>query len=185
MNIRFIFAALLAGIIAVFSGWFYETQSEDSIGLANSDFPVEIDYFLKKVSIRVTSQSGSLDYVLKSPYLEHLNVEDISRIQDPDVSVYRNQDNWQVNADKGELFHQINWLQLQSNARLQRLGGDLFEVTSNSLLFEPDKDLVAANEALIMRTKGAEIHAEQAVFDLKQKIYRLQKTIAIYHNDET
>jgi LPS export ABC transporter protein LptC len=185
LNFRIIFAALLAGLLAVFSGWFYETQSVEPKRLADQDFPVEIDYFLKKVSIRVTSQTGSLDYILNSPYLEHLNVEDISRIQDPDVRVYRNRDNWQVSADKGELFHQINWLQLQNNARLQRVSGDLFEVTSNSLLFEPDRDLVAANEALIMKTKGAEIHAEQAVFDLTQKIYRLQKTIAIYNNDKT
>jgi LPS export ABC transporter protein LptC len=185
LNFRIISALILTGILAVVSGWFYETQSEKSIGQADQDFPVEIDYFLKNLSIRVTNQSGSLDYVLNSPYLEHLNVEDISRIQNPDVSVYRNEDNWQVSAENGELFHQINWLQLQNNARLQRLGGDLFQVTSNSLLFEPDKDLVAANEALIMKTKGAEIHAEQAVFDLNRKIYRLQKTKAVYKNDET
>ena len=111
------------GLLAIISGWLLETREEQTPSLVENDFPVEIDYFLKSVSIKVTNDEGRPDYILRSPYLDHLTGDDISRINSPAITVFRKEDTWQVTANQGEMFHKLNWFELNQDARLPKIRG--------------------------------------------------------------
>jgi hypothetical protein len=64
---------------------------------------------------------------------------------------------------------------------MQKAGADPIEMRTESIRFEPDQDLVSSEASVVMRTKQARIEAEQAIFDLAGKVYRLTKTRAVYN----
>ena len=185
MKYRLFLVLPVIGLLAVFSGWILESGQSQKSSAEDQQFPIEIDYFLESVFIKVNNSEGQVDYTLRSPYLDHLSGDDISRIRQPEITIFQPQNQWLVSAQNAEHFHKLNWLELQNNARLERSGNRPITITTNRLLFEPDKDIIAADEPLKMRTDDAEINAEKAIFDMSGKIHRLHKTRAVYYNDQS
>lgn len=121
-----------------------------------------------------------MDYEFDSRRLEHYPGTDISQIEIPSLQIYRATDHWQVDALQGEIEHLDNRLRLRHQVVMQKAGANPVEMRTESIRFEPDQDLVSSETSVVIRTKQARIEAEQAIFDLAGKVYRLTKTRAVY-----
>ena len=59
------------------------------------------------------------------------------------------------------------------------------QVYTESISFEPDRELISTDSEILMVNPQAQIHAERAVFDLARKIYRFTKTRAVYSHEDS
>ncbi len=179
LTIIMVFITVL-GAIAV--GWVYESRSKNNLARPELEIPTDIDFFLSQLNYRVFNSSGGLDYQLQSPYLEHFIKNDISRIEQPVIQVFREGGDWQVEALNGTIFHQQEWVQLDNNVVMEQMGAESIRVRSDSILFKPGQDLVSAKTTVIIESNGARITGDQAIFDLRNEVYSLNNTRAIYYH---
>ena len=97
----FYVAAVIVVIFAAISvGWVYQSRSKLATVSPELEIPTDIDYFLAELKYQIIDKSGSLDYQLDSPYLEHFPRDDISLIQQPIINVYRETGDWNLRAQK-------------------------------------------------------------------------------------
>lgn len=185
MRSRALIFVVVLGVIAVAAGWVYESQLRSRIETAEFTVPDSIDYFLTNLDYRAVDTNGDLDYEFSSRRLEHYPRNDVSLIEVPVLNIYRSSARWQVNALQGELQHKDNLLWLRDQVVMQKSGNDPFEVLTDSIRFEPERDLVSSEQAVLMRSNQARIEAEAAVFDLAARVYRLTRTRAIYYHGDS
>ncbi len=138
MKLSSIILVVAAGVIAIAVGWIYQSQNKSTDTRAKLEIPVDIDYYLSKVKYRVMAKSGDLDYELRSPYLQHFKREDISRMDKPEINIYRNGQQWQVEANTAEMKHKINTLELIENVRLKNMKS---RINADRALFDLNKNI--------------------------------------------
>ncbi len=189
MKLRILFAVFSIGLAAIVFGWIYETRFKSSVDHDQLVIPDNIDYYLTGFTVRVTNQQGNPDYQISSPRLEHRPKTDTSHITLPTMKIFRQAGLWQLESEIGQLQHADNLLQLQQNVVLQKNGNNPLQLTTESILFEPDRDRVTIDNRFTMQSGKASIIADNAVFDLAQQIYLLEKARAGYppgsRNDES
>jgi LPS export ABC transporter protein LptC len=185
MRPSIIVVVLIAGLIAIAAGWIYQSRSTSLAIRPALDIPSDIDYFMTDFTYRVIDETGNLDYQFQSRYLEHYTQDDISRIEAPVVLVYETNDDWRAEAVIGEMRHRSNTMQLSDNVVMQKMGGDPMLVRSESIIFEPDRDLFVADQGLVIESSNALIAADEAVFDLHNQVYKLKNTKAVYYDENS
>lgn len=168
------------GAIAV--GWVYESRSKNNLARTELEIPTDIDFFLSQLNYRVFNSSGGLDYQLQSPYLEHFIKNDISRIEQPIIQVYRDSGDWRVEALRGAILHRQEWVQLDNDVVMEKIGAESIRVRSDSIIFKPEQDQVTTKTTVIIESNGARITGDQAFFDLRNEVYSLTNTRAIYYH---
>jgi len=181
MKLSIIVIVLIAGLTAIATGWIYQSSSSSLTARPALEIPSDIDYFMTNFRYRSIDQNGLLDFQIESQYLEHYTKEDISRIESPVVRAYRQNDDWRVEADSGQMYHRSNTMRLSDNVVMQKMGGDLMEVRSESILFEPDRDLLVSNQGLVIEWPNARISADEGVFDIQKQVYKLKNAKAVYY----
>ena len=180
-----IIGLVFAVLCAVAVGWIYEASSKRTLVRPELEIPTDIDFFLSQMNFRVFDKTGSLNYQLQSSYLEHFIKDDISRLQQPVIRVYRTGGDWQVEALSGDILHQQEWLRLDDNVLMQKMGADPIQVRTESMLFKPDQDLVAIDAKLTIESDSAKISGDNAVFDLGNESYSMKNTRAIYYHADS
>lgn len=171
--------AVVFGIAAVAAGWIYQSKIQPAVSGTDIQIPLDIDYYLSEFTYRVMSKTGSLEYDLRSPYLEHYKVEDLSRIEAPLVNIYR-EHHWHAQARAGELLHQSEVLNLIDDAVLERKGDDPLKMKTALMTFDTNNDTVTGRNGVQVTSRNSIIDANSAVFDLGQNIYSLNRTSAVY-----
>jgi LPS export ABC transporter protein LptC len=185
MKLRLLVLVIILGIAAIVLGWVYESRLRTDDEKADLVIPNNIDYFLTNLHYRAMNTECTLDYEFNSPRLEHYPGNDVSNIELPSVQIYRESDHWLVDALDGELLHRENLLRLRNQVVIQKRGDNPFQMYTESIRFEPDLDLVTSEAKVLMRSKQAQIEAEQAIFDLAGKIYRFNKTHTVYSRGDS
>ena len=176
---------IIAVLGAVAVGWVYEASSKDTLVRPELEIPTDIDFFLSQMNFRVFDNTGSLNYQLQSAYLEHFIKDDISHIEQPVIRVYRESGDWQVEALSGNILHQLEWLQLEKNVLLQKLGANPLRIRSENLVFKPDEDLLIIDSRVVIESDSAKISGDNAVFNLGNESYSLKNTRATYYHAES
>jgi LPS export ABC transporter protein LptC len=183
MKLRFLIFVIIFGFGAIAVGWVYESSLRPDREKARMVFPDDIDYFLTHLRYRSLNAEGKLYFEFLSPRLEHFPQNDISRIEVPSMQIYNDIDPWQIDALTGEYRHGNNLLQLNQQVVMQKQGLSPMQVYTESISFEPDRELVSTDSEILMVIPQARIRAERAEFDLARKIYRFSKTRAIYRHE--
>lgn len=184
MKSRVFIFVIIFGFGAIAVGWVYESSLRPGEKKASLEFPDDIDYFLTDLRYRTLKADGTLDFQFLSPRLEHFPRNDISRIELPSMQIYDDIDPWQIDALTGEYHHGNNLLQLNQQVVMQKQGPSPMQVYTESISFEPDRDLVSTDSEILMVSPNARIRAQSAEFDLARKIYRFSKTRAIYNHQD-
>ncbi len=68
---------------------------------------------------------------------------------------------------------------------MQRQGAQPMQVYTDSIRFEPDRDLVTAESDILMISQQGRLEAEHAVFDLQGMVYKFKKARAVYHREDS
>lgn len=185
MKSRALVFVIVLGIIAIAAGWVYESRLRSRIETTELVIPDNIDYFMTNLNYRSVDTEGKLDFAFSSRRLEHHPRDNVSTIETPALDIYRESGNWKVSALKGELRHQDNRLWLRQQVVMHKTGGEALEISGESMRFEPERDLVSSDSAVLVHGKQARIEAETAVFNLADKVYRLSKTRAVYYHGDS
>lgn len=180
MKSRWLIFLLIFGFGAIIFGWIYESSVRPRVEPDALAFPQNIDYFLTNFNYRVMNGDGSPDYEFESTRLEHYPLDDTSRIEVPSLRIYRDQDRWRIDARLGEYNHPQNTLRLSRQVVMRKLGEQPFELQTESIRFEPERDLVAIDSPVVMLRGGNRIEADGAEFDLADGIYRFDRARATY-----
>ncbi len=184
MKLSSIVLVLGAGIIAIVIGWIYQSQNKPAENRTELEIPIDIDYYLSQLTYRAMAKSGALDYELRSPYLRHYRRDDISRIDTPEIDIYRNDQHWQVEANTAEILHQENILYLKDDVLMQRQSGDAMQLRTKLLRFESDNDLIIGEQGVTITGKNTNIDADGAVFELDKNLYSLTNAKAVYYYEK-
>lgn len=183
MKSRLVILIAVLGVGAVLIGWVYESRLRPRVESRELVVPENIDYFLANLDYRAIDADGKLEYEFRSPRLEHFPHDDVSRIETPSLQIYGRHDDWRVDALEGEFRHADNQLYLRRQVVMNRDGADPLRLSTESILFEPDRGLVSSEDDVVIETRAGRIRAEQARFDLAAGIYRFTRSTAIYHHD--
>lgn len=181
MKLTTIVLVLLAGFAAIAAGWIYQSKIQPAVSSAELEIPLDIDYYLSGVRYRAMSKTGQLDYELRSPYLEHYKLEDISRIDTPRMNIYRNGQHWQAQSQMAELQHQTKVLSLIDDVIFERTDDEPVKMTTSLLSFDSNNDMVVSEKGVQIVSDKAQINADSGVFDLRRNIYSLNRASAVYY----
>jgi len=80
---------------------------------------------------------------------------------------------------------QLEWVELDKDVVMQKMGAESIQVQSDSIIFKPDQDLVSSKDTVIINTGRAKITGDQAIFDLRNEVYSLKNTRAIYYHADS
>jgi lipopolysaccharide export system protein LptC len=185
MKTRLWILVVILGIGAIAVGWIYESRLRAPVDRADLVIPENIDYFLTNLRYRSMTPEGKIDFEFDSRRLEHYPRTDVSNIEQPSLQIYRDRDQWQVDALNGEFQHQDNLFRLRQQVVMQKQGDNPMQMYTESIRFEPDHDLVSSEAKVLMQSKQARIEADRAEFDLAGKVYRFKKTSAVYYNGDS
>ncbi len=176
---------IVGGVLAIIAGWFYQDQLEQRDSTtADLQIPDNIDYYFTDMTYQVMTSSGDIDYQFSSPRLEHYQRGDTSFIQQPAVTIYRDDGTWIVNAASGQLLHETEILRLEKQVIMEKQGADALSLRSEKAIFEAETELVTFPGMVTVSSSDAEISAASATLDIKNSIYRFQQTRTIF-SDET
>jgi lipopolysaccharide export system protein LptC len=179
----YVVALIVVIFAAITVGWVYQSRSKLATVSPELEIPTDIDYFLAELKYQIINKTGSLDYQLNSPYLEHFPRDDISLIRQPVIDVYRETGDWNIQAQKGELNHQQNLLLLSDDVVVKRLGANALQISAESMLFEPDRDLITSDKRVVIESDNSRVSGDMAVFDLHNQVYSMKNTRSIYNHD--
>jgi LPS export ABC transporter protein LptC len=185
MKSRVFIFVIIFGFGAIAVGWVYESSLRPGEKKASLEFPDNIDYFMTNLRYRALKADGKLDFQILTPRLEHYPRNDISRIEVPSMLIYNDIDPWQIDALTGEYRHGDNLLQLTQQVVMQKQGSSPMQVYTESISFEPDRNLVSTQSEILMVSPQTRLRAERAIFDLAAKIYRFSKTRTIYNHEDS
>ena len=183
MKYRLVILIAVLGIGAVLIGWVYESRLRSQVESRELVVPDDIDYFLANLEFRAIDERGELEYEFQSPRLEHFPLGDLSRIETPSLQIHGQPHGWRVVAREGEFRHTDNQLYLSRDVVMNRDGAEPLRLSTESMLFEPERDLVSSDTEVVIETRQGLIRAARASFDLAAGIYRFTRSSAIYRND--
>ncbi len=184
MKFRVLAFVVIFGIGAIAVGWVYESRLRPQPKQVELLVPDNIDYFLTQFTYRSMNSEGRLDFEFSSPRLEHHPRHDTSQIDIPSLQIFRDRDRWQIDSNNGEFQHRLNLLRLQNRVIMRRYGAESFALYTDSVSFEPDRDLVTVESPMLMQTVNGQIEADTASFDLADKVYRFSRARALYDDDQ-
>ena len=183
MKSRLFILVIILGFAAIVIGWVYESSLQPGEKQANLQFPDDIDYFLTDMHYRTLNADGELDFEFLTPRLEHYPHNDVSSLETPSMQIHDPSSPWQIDALTGEYRHGENLLQLNRQVVMHKEGPSPMQIYTESISFEPDRDLVSTDVEILMVSPQARIHADSAEFDLARKIYRFDRTRTVYRQD--
>ena len=185
MKSRLMLLILFLGCGAIAMGWVYESSLRPAQETRTLLFPDDIDYFVTNLHYRELNANGELDFAFRSPRLEHYPLDDISRMRVPSVQIADPASPWQVDAVRGEYRHQIGLLNLSEDVVMRKRGDDPIEVYTETINFEPERDLVHTDTDILLLSRRARIEAESAEFDLASKVYRFNQARSVYRHEDS
>jgi lipopolysaccharide export system protein LptC len=183
MKSRLLILVIILGFAAIAIGWIYESSLRPGEKQSNLQFPDDIDYFFTDMHYRELNDDGVLDFEILTPRLEHYPHNDVSSLETPSIQIHDPSSPWKIDAMQGEFRHSNNLLQLNRQVVMHKEGPSPMEVYTESISFEPDRDLVSTDVEILIISPQARIRADRAEFDLARKIYRFDRTRSVYRQE--
>lgn len=185
MKSRLLIFVIIFGFGAIAVGWVYESNLRVPEEKTSLVIPDDIDYFMTNMNYRALDAAGKVDYQFYTPRLEHYPHNDVSSLEVPWIQIETETVPWLVDSLAGEYQHGNNLLHLTREVVMQRQGDSPLQVFTDSIRFEPDRELVTADSEILMIDANARIRADHAEFDLARRVYKLQRTRAVYNYEDS
>jgi LPS export ABC transporter protein LptC len=185
MKSRLLLLMLFLGVVAIAVGWIYQSSVAPVMTKEARLIRDDIDYFLTNLHYRELNADGELSFQFQSPRLEHYPLNDVSSIELPSMQIYTESDPWLVDSLNGEYQHASNRLHLTRQVVMQRRGDSPMQVYGESIHFEPDIELITADEEILMVSPQGRVKAERGVFDLARGVYRLSRARGVYNHEDS
>lgn len=185
MKPRLLIFVVIFGFGALAVGWVYERSLRPPQQRAELAIPQDIDYFMTNMNYRALDSNGKLDYEFYTPRLEHYPHNDVSNLETPKIRIETETVPWLVDSRVGEYQHANNLLHLTREVVMQRHGADPMQVYSESMRFEPDRELVVSDSEITIINPQARLVADHGEFDLARQVYRFKRARTVYKHEDS
>ncbi len=112
---------------ALFSSWLLRSiEQKDEV--VTQDTLLNRDYYLDEFSTIIMDETGTPYYKLSSPHLDHYPVNQITKIQEPELYIYNSKDYpWKLNANKARVSNKGNLIFFSGGVKLDKSSANLNE----------------------------------------------------------
>lgn len=152
--------ALLLTVLAVALAWVGYWSAYQSFGVGQRDTkndPQLIDFYVENIKSWRFSNEGALVYRLSAIQLEHVQSSDLTRVQQPQMVLYKAQAApWQINSGRGEVLSGGQQVELLDGVRLKRLDDTAAPtvVESTQLTVFPEREYARTDAPVRIETAG-------------------------------
>lgn len=171
-----LFLPLVVLAIAAFSYWLSGTQSDK----ARDKSPAAAynpNAFMEGVITRVMDKNGLPRYELRSPRLTHYPQDNRTRMEQPQITLFRPDDRyWQLRADSATAFQGDDEILLQGQVLVQRpeaTGSPGFELRTSELIVYPQLDRAETQALTTVHSASGELQAEGMRADFNTETVQL------------
>ena len=185
MKSRLFIFVVIFGFGAIAAGWVYERSLRVPEARVELAIPQDIDYFMTNMNYRALNANGTLDFQFFTPRLEHYPHNDTSSLERPNIRIETDTVPWLVDSRAGEYQHASNLLHLTHDVVMQRHGDEPIRIYSDSVHFEPDRELVTSDSEITMINPHTRLVADHAEFDLARQVYRFKRARTVYKHEDS
>lgn len=183
-KLHYLTALLLIILLAVVSGWFFESIEKNPI-LTTEKPRHDPDYFLKGFTATTMDKSGKPAYQVKARHLEHYPDDDSMKLQQPFISFYENNIKaWTAQANEAIILKNNEKIHLKGKVVLTQIVSTnkvAMIFTTEQLTIEPKQNLAHTTSKIKLIQGANVIQAIGMRADMnKNKIEFLSKTRSHY-----
>lgn len=134
------------------------------------------DAYMINASYLRTNETGQREVVLFSPFVTHYKYQDSSEFISPKILVFRNQDRWQISANKAKGLNGANTFYLLNGVKVHQLASKNNPgtvLTTKTLTVFPKKNLVTTEDFVTIEQPGMTMNAVGLRGDLNSGNFKL------------
>lgn len=147
----------------------HSTQTNDSSSLP--------DAFMEEVVATFMNKQGDPALKVLSPKMTHYTNHDITNIEKPLVTIYRNSPNpWYINSDYAKTSQGLGQIDFWSHVKIYHQADNknpLTTMKTMSLTVFPDKQTAETNQAIVIQQPSTIIHAVGMSVDMNDGTVKL------------
>ena len=185
-KLHYLTALLLIILLAVFSGWVFETIEKSPI-LKKEKLRHDPDYFLKGFTSTTMNNTGKPAYQIKAEHLEHYPDDDSMMLRQPFFSFYENNSKtWTAQANEAIFLQKTQQIHLKGNVILNQIltsnkNNLPIKLMAEQLTIEPEKNLAHTKSKIKLYKGKSHIQATGMRADMtKNRIEFLSRTRSHY-----
>lgn len=184
-KLHYLTALLLIILLAVVSGWIFESIEKIPI-LTKEKLRHEPDYFLKNFTSTTMDATGNPAYQVKANHLEHYPDDDSTKLQQAKFSFFKDHTKlWTVQANEALVLKNSEKILLSGNVILNQVLSSNNKlpilIKTEQLTIEPERNLAHTKSKIKLRQGKSYIQATGMRADMiKNKIEFLTKTRSHY-----
>lgn len=181
-KLYYLTALLLIILLAIASGWIFETIEKSPIG-KKEKARHNPDYFLKNFTATTMDEEGKLAYKIKAEHLEHFPDNNSMVLQQPIFSFYEKElINWTAQSDNAIILESDEIINLSGNVVLNQIDEkNPISLSAEQLSIEPKKSLTHTKSKIKLNKENSSIQAIGMRADMKSnKIKFISKTKSHY-----
>jgi len=183
-KLHYLTALLLIILLAVVSGWLFESIEKNPI-LTTKKLRHDPDYFLKGFTATTMDKTGKPAYQIKARYLEHYPDDDSMKLQQPFISFYENNIKaWTAQANEAVILKNNEKIHLKGKVVLTQIVSTkkaAMIFTAEQLTIEPKQNLAHTKSKITLHKGNSTIQAVGMRADMsKNRIEFLSNTRSHY-----
>ena len=183
-KLHYLTALLLIILLAIVSGWVFESINKSPI-LTKEKLRHDPDYFFKNFTATTIDNNGKPAYKVKAQYLEHYPDDDSTKLQHPLFSFYENNiKTWTAQANEALIIQNNETIYLTGQVTLNQISLDNnppMILTAEQLTIELEKNLAHTKTKINFQQGENVIFAVGMNADLhNNKVEFLSKTRSHY-----
>jgi LPS export ABC transporter protein LptC len=176
------FIALLVGVVVLSGG-----EREGSARVTVEGAPPDLGYSAKKARMVQTGADGKPVYTLDAAQVQQQPDQGLVNMQQV-VLGFRDAsgDQWTARAERGELAQNSGIVKLEGAVHVAGVlpgTAERADITSNSLAFDTNEQIVATREPVTLVMSGRTLDANGMVANLKERRVQLESDVhGSFHN---
>lgn len=143
------------------------------------------DFFMSDFSIRDYTEQGKLKYSIKAAHLEHYPVDDTAKVQNPLITIYReeNQAPWYAESKVGLVDGEGKVLTLTEQVRLynDKDKNTQLHVSMEKLVINIEEELAYTDEKVVLNSAQGQLQAVGLEADLVSNRLQLKSQVKGFH----
>lgn len=181
---RQVFGVIL--LVAVALAWVLSRGPDDLFYQPEVQQPFEPDYTLTDFTVTLMGAQGSPAYRLSAQAMQHYPGKGLAQWRQPLIIVYQEGEAvWQIQAQQAQSPDEGEYVQLEGDVRLQRLGdaGGANEILAQDMLVLTDRNMVTTENPVTIHHQGGVTEGVGLRADLdKRQLKLLSQVRGVYDN---
>lgn len=169
MNFKNMLILMLFILAVVLSSWsiLKTNKPKEPVITENLNQP---DAFMENVVAVMMNKKGIPSLKIKAPKMTHYNKHDVTDIEKPDITVYRQSpEPWHIHSDYAKAIRGINEIQFWDNVVINHQkdsSNPRTTITTTALTIFPNDQIAKTNQAVTFQQPATTVHGIGMIADM-------------------